>query len=777
VIQLFDFQVTAAAQMAERFSRYMEDPPLRGTAKNLVQVPFYQALHAITASGKTAILAEAVARMQAGCPLKPIVLWLSTGRVVVEQTYVNLSESGKYHHLLGDVEVKLLSECDPQEMATEERALIYFATVGTFNQKDKEKGDRLIFRSEIDTAETSTWEALKLRETAQRMQRPLLVVYDEGHNLSDQQTDLLVELQPTALLLASATMKLPANLGKVLDELRSSGWTDDDLTTLINPLNVAESGLIKRDILMGGYQSAMETTVNDLLSDLERADEAASALGLSLKPKAIYVSKTNIKEGNSFQADDPKRPFGQREAPPILIWRHLVEQKAINPETVVVYADVKFDKNYPPPSDFVLLKGGDADFTSLVGGPFRHIIFNLRLQEGWDDPSCYFAYIDKSMGSRIQVQQIIGRLLRQPEAKHYESETLNTAHFYVRVDAKNVFADVVNGVRESLKVEGADVALTTYAGGTKSKPVPVSVRDTLEVPHVFRYPKDAVDPIQEAIDDMTDYRSDSGANVRSVGSRALVRQRVGDGSEAEVEWVTYEAGNTVSARWVFQLEVARRYPAALEVCGSDNPKFDARIELGSRADKHFRELADKIVALYLVNTRLRHGVVNPYVVGPILTNLEDANNFKHALHASYSGLNKLELPFAEALDAASFKWARNAARSGFGIPLITLGQTKTFYPDFLVWKDDLVFALDTTGEHLLQEKLNRKLLAIDSVSGSTRLFVRLISKGTWKADSANVEQVDTGGFTVWSLGNAMALKHRRVESIEGAVAECVRAEP
>ena len=49
-----------------------------------------------------------------------------------------------------------------------------------------------------------------------------------------------------------------------------------------------------------------------------------------------------------------------------------------------------------------------------MAGDFRHVIFNLSLQEGWDDPLAYFAYIDKSMESNIQVEQIIGRLLRQP---------------------------------------------------------------------------------------------------------------------------------------------------------------------------------------------------------------------------------------------------------------------------------------------------------------------------------------------------------------------------
>jgi type III restriction enzyme len=42
----------------------------------------------------------------------------------------------------------------------------------------------------------------------------MLIVYNEGHNLSEQQTELLSELEPDAYLLASATLKLPSNLQK-----------------------------------------------------------------------------------------------------------------------------------------------------------------------------------------------------------------------------------------------------------------------------------------------------------------------------------------------------------------------------------------------------------------------------------------------------------------------------------------------------------------------------------------------------------------------------------
>lgn len=46
----------------------------------------------------------------------------------------------------------------------------------------------------------------------------------------------------------------------------------------------------------------------------------------------------------------------------------------------------------------------------------------------------------------------------------------------------------------------------------------------------------------------------------------------------------------------------------------------------------------------------------------------------------YTDLNKLELAFARALDETGHDWCRNPSRSGYGIPLITLGATRTFYP-------------------------------------------------------------------------------------------------
>src|SRR4051794_22044775 len=101
-IELMEFQQAASDTIADRFLEYSSDPVQFGSKKSLHTVPFYQQLSSITASGKTVILADAVAAMRAGLPVAPVILWLSKGKVVVEQTFANLSAGGMYHHLLGD---------------------------------------------------------------------------------------------------------------------------------------------------------------------------------------------------------------------------------------------------------------------------------------------------------------------------------------------------------------------------------------------------------------------------------------------------------------------------------------------------------------------------------------------------------------------------------------------------------------------------------------------------------------------------------------------------
>ena len=751
MIELFDFQHRAVAEITDRFTQYWSDRPWHGSKKTGGYVPFYQALASITASGKTVIMAQAVTEIVPVLPLKPVVVWVSKGKVVVDQTYANLQDGGKYRHLLPDFQIRFLSEFTTAECEDGDVGLLYVATVGTFNNKDKEKSDLRIFRSDVDFADEATWSAIQQRVCG-GVRRPLVIVYDEAHNLTDQQTNLLMELEPDALLVASATPVLPKAIHKIVADLKADlDWSNEKLTTYVNSLAVVDSGLVKRKVRLDGYQADAEEAIDELLGDLRQAEQVAAAVGVPIAPKAIYVCRTNIVEGNALETDDPKRPFDQRQAPPIRIWRYLVDDKGVDPATIAVYTSaLKFDKAHQPPGDFVHFKGGDSDYGRFIAGNYRHVIFNLGLQEGWDDQECYFAYIDKSMGSPIQVEQVIGRVLRQPGAKHYSRDILNTAHFYVRVDKPGVFADIVGQVQKKLSKELPHVEISAYDPSDKERPLAYPPRKTYQVPAVYLDPQDAKAPIAEVLAKLPDFRTDTTDNVRGKGAKAMVQYQVGTDDAPVFEWVERKTSNTVSARWVFATTVRRQFYRALEVTASDDAKLDARVQLGSPADAIIRSAADEVVRQYLLNVRLRQRHHNPYVVGDVMVTPSKAIIFNNAIHELYSGLNKEELAFAEELDKQKLTWCRNPSRSGYGIPLLTLGGSKTFYPDFLVWKGSDIFALDPTGGHILEDKLGRKLLDIPPHPRSkTRLWIRLISRGHWNEQP---QRISSDGFTVWRLG-------------------------
>jgi type III restriction enzyme len=158
-MELKTFQLEASEIIANRYATYMKEPLL--IRKDDI-VPFYQNLSAITGAGKTLVLADTIEQIRAVTSLEPIVLWISKGKVVVGQTLENLA-SGKYSENIPNYIVKPLLDCTEQNILDDTKGLILVATVGKFNQKDKEEGDRKIFKTGLDNANQSLWDMLKKR--------------------------------------------------------------------------------------------------------------------------------------------------------------------------------------------------------------------------------------------------------------------------------------------------------------------------------------------------------------------------------------------------------------------------------------------------------------------------------------------------------------------------------------------------------------------------------------------------------------------------------------
>lgn len=765
-MELFPFQIEASNQIAERFHKYLENPLF--SRRNQI-VPFYQSLSAITGGGKTLILADTVEQMRSRLPLEPIVLWLSKGRVVVWQTLQNLA-TGKYSHLLGGFVVKPLSDCRPEDVQNSKKGLVLVATVGKFNQKDKE--DRKIFKVGLDMADQSLWDQLKARKNSTGKKRHLIIVYDEGHNLTSQQTELLLDLQPDAIISASATLRISELLNSYLERLRKEqAWSEESFVTSVPSSRVVEAGLVKKQIQLGGYLTSMEVTVNDMHAQMGEAEKAAQRLQLPFKPKAIYVSTTNTTDDSTIN-QDMSRPFHQRLARPILIWRHLVERAKIDPSEIAVYCDLKFDAKFPPPSGFNLFSGADNDYDRFITGNYRHIIFNLGLQEGWDDPECSFAYIDKDMGSPEQVTQIIGRVLRQPGAQHYSVPILNTAHFYIRADEQRVFRDILDDVSKKLTSECPDITITVRKNTSGGDRPTLSALKNKTVPAVSVNSARAQKHIPEIVKAIVNFQGNIEDTVGK-GGRIQVLQTIGSGEDATEEWTEIEHSNKVTARWIFLRELQKRHPKAGRLCDIELPKFDVLIEYNSNAATLIREAAIKVVDAYVEHSVIvQNSFEPPYTVDSVNIDKTKMVKFSNAVHEGYSDLNGLEREFAEALDKTKRVWCRNPSQGGFTIPLLDRGRTRNFSPDFLVWTNGHIAAIDTKGDHLIVEDAGRKLFHLEKIGNGPDLVIRLVTEGKWAVRGSEFSKDGGSGYTVWSLRQS---KHHAeyCSTMAGAVQACL----
>jgi type III restriction enzyme len=149
-----------------------------------------------------------------------------------------------------------------------------------------------------------------------------------------------------------------------------------------------------------------------------------------------------------------------------------------------------------------------------------------------------------------------------------------------------------------------------------------------------------------------------------------------------------------------------------------NNKLDKTACLHSKALNFYGELAEKVVREYESNVQLtlfadeRDGT---YVVGPYQPSGATEKVFDRAGHTHYDtkAFNPDELEVAKALDRWPHVWVRNKSRLDYGIPLpVKSSGSSTFYPDFLWWVRGTVWALDPTGQFILEEKVRAKLLNV-----------------------------------------------------------------
>ena len=376
-----------------------------------------------TGGGKTLIACSAVSEIFHGLNYKPgqprLVVWLVPSDSILTQTLNNLaSPHHPYHQRLeqdnrGQVEVfskeQLLAGQGfslDSVRAQLTLCIMSFASLRINSRKKdvrkvyQENGQLLSFQSIIseedllpDTPDSSLIQTL-------RALHPVVIV-DESHNAkSDLSVEMLSNLNPSFVLNLTATPRQGSNI-----------------ISYVDARELQKESMVKLPVIVYNRRER-----KDVLSD-------ALALRGRLEQTAIEAEKQGspyIRPIILFQAE-PK--IAKDKATFEKVKKRLVEIGI--PEEQIAIKTSEVDD----------LKGVDLLSREC---PIRYIITVNALKEGWDCPFAYILATLANKTSKVDVEQILGRVLRQPYTRLYAAKALNMS--YVLTCSQDFHATLKNVV-------------------------------------------------------------------------------------------------------------------------------------------------------------------------------------------------------------------------------------------------------------------------------------------------------------------------------------------
>ncbi len=390
----------------------------------------YVCLRVPTGGGKTLIACHSVnlvvreyQRVDHG-----LVLWLAPSKTIREQTINALKDRNHPYRqalesTLGAVTVLDLSEAQyiqPATLSTE--TVILVSTTQAFRienpelRKVYETSGALMshFENVSAVADVDRYEngkPIPSLANLLRLHRPMIIV-DEAHNVrSDISFMTLARFNPSGILEFTATPKLGNRPSNVLYS--------------ISARELKAEAMIKMPIRLE-VRPQWKELIGDAILTLKGLEKLAE----------IERAKTG----------DYIRPIMLLQAQP-----RRQGQQTITVD--VVEACLQNDYGIPP-EQIKRATGEDNQIEGLdllAPGDVRYIITVQALREGWD---CPFAYVLCSVAEQYgatAVEQIVGRVLRMPQATRKATPELNMAYAFV---ASNNFADALGKLKDALLENG-----------------------------------------------------------------------------------------------------------------------------------------------------------------------------------------------------------------------------------------------------------------------------------------------------------------------------------
>ncbi|ENE5101931.1 DEAD/DEAH box helicase family protein, partial [Enterobacter hormaechei] len=633
------FQIKAASEIAEMIATYPNPPyKRRFDPETGMSLPFLCRLKAITGSGKTPILSLACNKIGDG-----IILWTTNRGAVISQTKNNLSVGGKYSNLLPDdvniLNLNEITETDWVDICRAKKGLtIILATVALFNRD----GDALNVHKDRDGI--SHWDVLSGKGPEGR-NRQLYVVYDEAHGGTKAQFSRLKELNPRAFILASSSEMS----GDLIDLLPGNNVDEKSLslknqTVVVSTPLVVKEGLLKTRL----YLVDCNTSRLDALTEANTKWQELSTKLSSFNTWPVICCIVNSTLAG------------------LEVWESLVSQLKVDPKRIAVHlANVNSNlANVNPNAPWSLLVDTHKAKKSpedLHDEGYSHIIWNLSLREGWDEPWAYVAYLDGLGKSTTDISQKIGRFLRQPNATPFDDGDLNSAYFYFNVPDKD-FSELVKTTQNDLSDSGYEIVSIESNSPRPQISREVPVKKEVFVSKVAETFGEDLEILDQIL--LSNVPLFSDESLRSKGKmHTRVLDLVNSCEDLDLNKEETKDDNADISVWEYLVSrlgtydnrIARKSGTCFTPFVKNDPKMKQRMQFGSDAMLQINNNLSNITRLLNNEFHLEYEYDDIYAVKSFnlvspdyqyedlnKRNRYKVNAFKNALHSEYNGLNNFE---------------------------------------------------------------------------------------------------------------------------------------
>jgi type III restriction enzyme len=398
----------------------------------------YFCLRVPTGGGKTWLAAKCAALVNTYLlrTEHSVLLWLVPSRAIRDQTLKQLKDRNTPLHAAlaeaGAVTVVDLEGARTLTRATlDTSTVVIVATVQAFNREDKDglkvyQSSGALMQHFEHLAEAQRGNLLKDENGAipcslanvLRLRRPFLVVDEAHNNRTDLAFSTLAAFDPSGILELTATPDTEKTPSNVLHS--------------VSAVELKAEHMIKLPILLeteSDWQKCLAYAA-DKREQLQAAAKAEQRGGAPyLRPLVLVQAQARSKDKDTLH------------------WERLLAEltgnQGIPPDHVAIATGERND-----------LPAIENKFPRGIGDeacPVRFIITQQALAEGWDCPSAYILASLAGTQSETAVEQLLGRVLRQPGAEARTTQALNHSYAYVM---SSYFTATANALRDRL-VAGA----------------------------------------------------------------------------------------------------------------------------------------------------------------------------------------------------------------------------------------------------------------------------------------------------------------------------------